>query len=120
MNKSSQQLSEDDNDEDIAEEAEGEKENEWDNGEMIEEEPSWFLSDTSSAYHDSQTETETETEHEDDETDNSQRKRYIPYKPIERLWKCSQSYEEIIAFVKKILFCIPDWLHSHRPARGLL
>ena len=85
MNKSSQQLSEDDNDEDIAEEAEGEKENEWDNGEMIEEEPSWFLRDTSTTYRDSQPEMETETEHEDDETDNSQRKRYIPYKPIERL-----------------------------------
>ena len=42
--------------------------------------------------------------------------------PLARLWECSQfggQNKRNFRFCKKILFCTPDWLHSHRPARGL-
>ena len=44
-------------------------------------------------------------------------------RPLARLWECSQSggqNKRKCRFCKKILlFCTPDWLHSHRRATGL-
>ena len=44
--------------------------------------------------------------------------------PLSRLWECSQcggQSKRTFRFCKTILlFCTPDWLHSHRHERGLL
>ena len=47
-----------------------------------------------------------------------------PYRPLARLWECSQSGVQnnkiVLQKWKFLLFCPPVWLHSHRRARGLL
>ena len=43
-------------------------------------------------------------------------------RPLAGLWECSQSGVQNKNFLQKrkfLLFCPPDWLHSHRRARGL-
>ena len=54
----------------------------------------------------------------------SRKLRFISIDPFARLWECSQSGVQNkwnFRFCKKILlFCTPDWLHSHRRARVLL